>query len=247
MTDDPTPLDPDQVACPRCGAGVAVPCHTPTGAKARTIHVERRRLAAAGGTKQTQPPANPGPTRRGKSPATPEGRSKGGRKSAQDRRRRRAEQEAAVEAAQEEALREEAQRNAVRLAEDAVRFANDRAILRRQTLDAATRAAGRLLEALDGLQVVKLDEDGRPLTTPIERTDRDGRIRTIHVPDVRGAYSADTVERLAKVAASTLNSLRLEEGKPTGIQRNEDAGVTLDQASVDELLSWASANLPKGQ
>lgn len=253
MGDPPamTSLDPDQVACPTCHAAAGVPCHTPTGAKSRTIHVARRRLAA--NPDHDRPTTEQRKTPRAKArpgqkppPATRASRAKGGRKASQDRKRRRAEQAAAIEAETERKLREEAHANAVRLAEDAVRFEKDRAILKRQTLDAAGAAATRLVEALAGLQIVKLDDEGRPLTRPVETTDRDGRPRITHVPDVRGAYSASTVERLAKVAASTLNSLRLEEGKPTAHTRNSgDDDPALERASVEELIEWASANLPR--
>lgn len=247
-----TPLDPDQVACPKCGVAAGVPCRTPAGAKARTIHVARRRAAA--NPDHDRPTTERRPTRRKAKgrpgqkppPATRASRAKGGQKASQDRKRRRAEQDAATEAETEKQLREEAHANAVRLAEDAVRFANDRAILKRQTLDAATAAAARLLEALAGLQVVKLDDEQRPMTRPVEGTDRDGRRRITQVPDVRGAYSAATVERLAKVAASTLNSLRLEEGKPTTHTRTSgEADQVLEAASVAELIEWAGANLPR--
>lgn len=257
MTDTPTPLDPDEVACPKCEAPAGSVCLTPTGRKSRTIHVERRRAAAGEPDNRSQVERKPRSTRTRKSPATPEGRSKGGKTAAQARRRRRAEQEAAIAEETERKLREEAEANAVRLAEDAVRYADDRALLKRQTLDAARSAATRLLESLDGLRrPAGFDDQGKPRTVPVElfTTEKGKRVRVLEQDgtpavrdeiDVVGWYGADTVERLAKVAASTLNSLRLEEGKATGIEerRGPNPVEALGEAGVDELLEWAARNL----
>lgn len=248
MSDD-RPLDPDEVRCPKCGADPGDVCRQPNGDRARTIHVLRRRAVD-----DPPPAARPAKTphrTRDKPPDsstfTSETASAAARKSAQERRRRRAEAAAQVEAKREAAEREAIELEAERLARDAVQYDRDRAILRRHTLDAASKAYERLLEGLDGLQVVKLDEDGRPISRPVETVDRNGRQVVRNLPDVRGAYSSDTVERLAKIAASTLVSLRLEEDKPTGITRQTgDTGAAdkLGEAGVAELIAWASENLP---
>jgi hypothetical protein len=246
---DPTPLDPDQILCRRCESPAGVPCQTPTGARSRSIHVERRRDAAAGVIPQPKQPRDKRGSTSRKSPATPEGRAKGGQRAAQERRRRRSEAAAAVEAAREAAEREAIEREATKLAEDAVRYERDRAILRRQTLDAAGLAYDRLIEGLRGVQRINVDDEGKPQTRPEEYVDRHGDARVREVPDVRGAYPAATVERLAKIAASTLVSLRLEEEKPTGIVRSEGDGSSpaeiLGRAGVEELLAWATDNLPR--
>lgn len=245
---EPTPLDPDEVACPRCKVAAHVPCQTAAGRKSRTIHLERRRATVE------QPAA-----KRRQPPATRESRAKGGKATGQARRRRRAEQDAAIAAAEEAALRERAEQNAARMAADAVRYADDRALLRRQTLDAAARSTTRLLESLDNLRRPRgFDDDGKPTTVPVElfTTEKGIRRRVVEADgtpavreeiDVVGWYPADTVERLAKVAASTLNSLRLEEGKATGIEerRGPDPVEALGEAGVDELLEWAHRNLPR--
>lgn len=248
---DPTPLDPDEVTCPRCTSGPGVPCRRPNGDKSPTIHVARRRNAAAG---ITGPSASS--PRRSKIREKPAGASTfdsksataAAKKSAQTRARRKAELAAKREAARERLEAEALEAEAVKLAEDASRFSRDRAILRRQTLDAASLAYTRLIEGLEGLQRVAVDQDGRPEVVAQEYEDREGRRRNRMVPDVRGAYPSSTVERLAKVAASTLLSLRLEEGKPSGILENrQDGGAAevLGSAGVDELLAWAGENLPR--
>jgi hypothetical protein len=248
---DPTPLDPDEVACPRCASGPGVPCRRPNGDKSPTIHVARRRNAAAGikappASSPREPKIREKPP--GSSSFTKESAAAAARKSAQTRARRKAEAAAAREAARERLEREALEAEAQKLAEDAVRFSRDRAILRRQTLDAASLSYTRLIEGLEGLQRIQVDSDGRPVTVAEEYEDREGRTRTRMVADLRGAYPASVVERLAKVAASTLLSLRLEEGKPSGILENrQDTGAAevLGAAGVDELLQWASSNLPR--
>jgi hypothetical protein len=247
--DDPTPLDADEILCRRCESPAGVPCVTPSGARSRTVHIERRRDAAAGIVPQPKEPRGNARSTGRKSPATSEGRSKGGKASAQARRRRRAEAAAEIERQKEAALAAQIEAQAVRLAEDAARYASDRAILRRQTLDAAAKSYTRLIEGLDGLQRIECDKDGRPVKIAEEYEDREGRTKVRMVPDVRGAFPASHVERLAKIAASTLNSLRLEEGKPTGIhetQGGNGAADVLGQAGVEELVAWAAENLPPG-
>jgi hypothetical protein len=253
-TDNPAPLDPDEVECPKCLAPPTVPCRQPNGHRSRTVHMARRHAAARG--ERTVPRANltqrPAPKKRKAQGGTfnPETASAAARKSAQARKRRAAEAAAQIEAKREEAERIALENEAVKLAEDAVRYAKDRAIVRRQVLDAALKAHARLIESLEGLQVVKLDEDGRPELAAIELDEQDseGRPKVRHVPDVRGAYSAATIERLAKVAASTLNGLRLEEGKATGIQGNDaSTSAVLGEAGVEELLEYARKNLPQSE
>ena len=232
-------LDPDQVPCPRCGMGPGQVCRQPDGNRARAIHAARRRAADA-------PPANPTQTRHGGKRFDSASASAAARRSAQERRRRAAENAAAVEAARAQAEADALEAEAQQLAADATRYARDRAILRRKVLDAAQLATTRLVESLEGLERAQVDDDGRVVRTAVERPDRNGVPRQIEVPDMRGWASADTVERLARSASLTLNSLRLEEGKPTGIERHEGTGgtaATLGEAGVSELIAWAAGNL----
>lgn len=244
MTDKPAPLDPDEVACPKCEAPAGSPCRQPNGERARAIHVPRRRLALNGGHKINRPAPKRNP-RAGDSPATAEGRSKGGKIAQQNRRRRKAELAAAIAEQIEQEEQRAIKERADALAADAARYATDRAVLRRHVLDATTKAYEQLIAGLDGIQRVEVDADGRPQVTAQEYEDNEGRTRTRIVPDVRGAYSASHVERLAKIAASTINSLRLEEGKPTGITETQSGTVAaqLGEAGVTELLTWAEQNL----
>lgn len=249
MTDNPTPLDPDEITCRKCLANPGEVCRQPNGDKARTIHAVRRRDAADGNPPAVSPVKTPSKMRtKPKTSSTfdSDKASAAGRKSAQERRRRRAEAEAALEAKREEAQRRKVEEEAERLAADALRFERDRAILKRHVLDGALKAYAKLIEGLDGLQRVELDDDGRPCLTPREFVNARGDRGVRDVPDVRGAYSAEHVERIAKVAASALNSLRLEEGKPTGINRNEggdQVAEALGEAGVRDLVEWASQNL----
>lgn len=255
MTDEPTPLDPDQVACRKCHADPGEVCRRPNGDKSPTVHVVRRRDAAAGGV-----PAHPADSAQrpklrdkpaGSSTFTSETASAAAKASAQERRRRAAEIAAAAEekraAAEAAALEEQAEA----LALDSVRHELDRRLVRAQALKATRLAAARLIEGLEGLQVVELDGDRRPVTRPIEYEDeRTGKTKTREVPDVRGAYSAATLERLAKVYTTTLQALRLEEGKPTGIHENRDGGDSaldvLGETGFEELIAFARDNLPPG-
>lgn len=235
---EPTPLDPDQVRCRRCGQEPGSPCRQPNNAVAREIHVVRRRDAVNGGP----PPPVAKPKRRpGKSNLTPAARAKGNKASAQARRRRAAELAAEVEAARVEAAREAIEREAAKLAEDASRYARDRAVLRRHVLDGAARSYERLLESLRDVRRVQLDDDGRVVTEPIEHWKGDRLIR-VETPIVRGGWEPADVERIAKVAAAALNSLRLEEGKPTGIERVEGPESDLQSLDLDELVRYAKGD-----
>ena len=239
MTEQLEPLDPDLAYCTRCKAEPGDVCRTPRGEQAASIHAERRRRAAAGLDRVDRP-------RTGVTPPPADARSKGGKATAQARRRRKAELAAETEQRRADLERAALEREADALAADAARYANDRAKLRRKVLDGASIAYDRLIESLEGLERVKVDDEGKPYTRAEEYEDRDGRTRQREVPDVRGAYSAATAERIAKVAASALVSLRLEEGKPTGITElaTGQASEVLGAAGVDELLAWAGANLP---
>lgn len=248
--DSPNALDPDEVVCPKCHALPNEVCRKPSGERAPSIHLARRRAAAAGQVTPADPAPPPQRPRRTK----PEGSatfdsataSAAARKSAQERRRRANEAAAAVEAARETAQREAIEAEAVKLAEDAVAYQRDRALVRRQVLDTTRKAFERLQESLDGMETVKLDRDGRPETTVVERTDREGRPRNVTIPDVRGAFPAKTIESLAKVAASTLQNLRLEEGKATEIHGGGTSPAdVLGETGVDDLLRYAEAKLPR--
>lgn len=245
MTTPGDRLDPDQVQCPTCGVDPGAVCRQPSGRRARAIHRTRRRAADRG--EVAVPRAKPKQTRPGRSNLTPEDRAKGARASAQARRRRAAEVAARVEQQRAEAEAAALEAEAAKLAEDATRYARDRATLTRKVLDAATGATNRLIESLDGIERPDLDDEGVVVTRPVEKWDTKAeRMRVIEVPLVRGWASADTIERLARSAAATLNSLRLEEGKPTGINRDEGSGRTaevLGETGVGELLTWAADNL----
>jgi hypothetical protein len=267
---DATPLDPDEVRCRKCGSNPGEVCRYPNGDRARAVHAIRRRDAANGGT-PAQPENDPQrPTiddlpakirekAAGSSTFTSESASAAAKRSAQERRRRRAEAAAQVEAKREQAQREALEQEAEALARDAVRYDRDRALLKRQTLDAAGKAYTRLIDGLEHLRRPRgFDADGKPETDTIETyrikegkrervLEADGTPATHEEVAIVGAYDAGTLERLAKIAASTLISLRLEEDKPTGITRDdgrETAADVLGAAGVDELLSWAKGNLP---
>lgn len=258
MSEEPIPLDPDEVKCPRCKSAPSVPCVTAAGAKSRTVHMERRRLAATG--KREQPRAKRSTTGSRKSPGTPEGRSKGAKAANQARARRRAEAAALAEQMREEAEAEALAREAQSLAEDAVKYDKDRAVVRRQTLTAAQLAGERLVEGLTHMNRPRsFDENGMPSTRTeevyrtvkgkrVRETDADGTPTTREVPDNVGWYTVDKLEALAKVAAATLNAVRLEEGKPTGILRNQgdtgrDPAEVLGAAGIRELAAFAVENL----
>lgn len=238
------PLDPDQVPCRRCGSPAGEVCRQPDGSVARSIHVARRRDAAGGG--DPVPDAKPKRTPRpGKSNLTDEARRKGAQKSAQERRRRKAELSAQVEARRAAAEQAAIDAEAQALAEDAARYAKDRAVLRRLTLTNAVKVSTRLEEHLDALKRVPVDEGGRVETIPVEHRTKDGIPYVVETADVRGWASVEDVERLAKAAAQTLNSVRLEEGKPTGIeeQRGGAAADRLGDVGVADLIEYARRTL----
>jgi hypothetical protein len=256
----PPPLDADEVVCPHCQAGVAQVCRKPNGDRAEAVHVARRRLAAAGGTvKPTKPARKRAP---GKSPATAEGRSKGGKAAAQARRRRRAEINARAEQMKADALKAAEEQAAANLADDAIRYDTDRAILRRHVLDAAALATARLVEGLAHTRRPRgFDDEGLPAVKGVEVfrvekgvrrrvVDADGTPAVEEVVDMVGWWGTSDVERLGKIAAQALVSLRLEEGKPTGITETQgNGGATaeiLGEAGVDDLVAWATRNLRPG-
>lgn len=250
MTDHSQPLDPDEITCRTCDAAPGEVCRQPNGRKAREIHVQRRRDAAAGNRPQPTDKREP----RGPSPATPEGRSKGGRRTAQERKRRASEIAAAVEEQRAQAEAAAIEEEARKLAEDASRYARDRAELRRLTLSNALKGAERLGEAIRDLRRVELDDEGKPKTTPVEVFDKEGMPVYDKAGDrvireeliVRGYVSARDVETLSKAAAQQLASVRLEEGKPTGILEQQGAGQTRDllgEAGVRELIEFAAREL----
>ncbi len=257
----PDPLDPDLVRCPKatCPAGPGEVCRTPSGKKAARIHPERRRLAAAGGVERSR--ANVEQTS-GKSkpvPATKASRSKGGKAASQARRRRRAEIEAQAEQLRVEEERRVAAEHAEQLAQDALRYTRDRATLKRHVLDSALKAHERLVESLVHLHApAGYDEEGRPRTKPVElfTTERGVRKRVVDAdgtpavreePDVVGYWSVQQVESLAKAAGAALNSLRLEEGKATGITaETSGAAANLGDEGVAKLIEYAQQNLDPG-
>ena len=250
---DPAPLDPDEVACPRCHAAAAIECRRPDGSKSNHVHAARRAAAV----KLSSPnPTQPADKPKRKSPATPEGRRKAAATQAQNRRRRRAEIAAEIEAARAKAEAEATADEARRLTEDAAAYTRDRAALRRKALDAADASVVALLESLRDRRRVRLDEHGKPRTIKVELFDPrtklpafgpDGQRLLADEADEVGAVDEGQIERLAKVWTATLGALRLEEGKPTGIFEQTGAGGVADvlgDAGVDELVAWASKNLP---
>lgn len=258
MSETPAPLDADEVACPKstCLADPGIPCRTPSGKKAARIHPERLRLAAAGGIHdhdQANDKRGTGTPR--KSPGTKASRSKGGKAAAQARRRRRSEIEARAEQLRVEEERKAAEAEAQRLAEDAIRYSKDRALVKRNLLDVTLRSSEALLEAIRDRKRVVLDEEGRARTTPVEVFDDYGvRVRhpeteepiTREVVDVRGYVSAADLDRLAKVLASSVTTLRLEEGKATGITEERTGGAAaLGDEGVAKLIEYAQANLTR--
>lgn len=249
MTDEPPvePLDPDEIRCPKCGADPGEVCRQPNSKVAATIHVARRRAA----NRANRSPSEPRP-----SPATAEGRSLGGKRAGQERRRRKAELAAAIEQKRAEAEARAIDDEAAKLAADAARYATDRAILKRATLDNALATAHALGTTIRDLRRLELDEDGTPRTTPVEVFDRktglpvfDGQGDRVveERPIAKGYTSPGDVETLSKAAAQQLASVRLEEGKPTGIDQHLGTGGAreiLGDAGVRELLEFAEQHLP---
>lgn len=199
-----TPKDPDEITCPRCHSGPGVICRMPSGRKSPRIHAERRYAA--------NPQARPKyPTT---SPATAEGRSKGGKRSGEKRRSRRSTIADYVAQARADAILDAADN----LAADAVRYDRERMALKAMTLEAARKAAARLIEALEGYWRVELDDDGKPKYENVEMTGKDGRPTVARILARRGSYSPDDLKALTVAARQTLEMLRLEEGSATSRQ-----------------------------
>lgn len=250
MTDDLEPdeeLDPDQIACRKCGSPVGEVCRQPNGKVAASIHAIRRRDANRGNRSTSEPRP---------SPATAEGRSKGGKAAAQERRRRKSELSAQVEARRAAAEQAAIEAQAEALAIDAARYAVDRAKLRRATLDNALGAAVALGETIRDLAKLELDDEGKVKTTPVEVFDRktglpvfdkDGERVMDQEPIRKGYTRPGDVETLSKAAAQQLASVRLEEGRPTGIEQRIGEGSArelLGDVGVRELLEFAESHLP---
>lgn len=254
------PLDPDQTACPKCQADPGDVCRQPNGRKARTVH-DARRKAARNPHRATPPAKRPKPPNAGN--LTAADRAKGGKATAQARRRRRAELEAAAEAKRAEAEAAAIDTEAERVAADAARYAKDRQRVQRRVLDATAAVAERTVDAAENmLRPAGYDDDGRPRTAKVEaytvnrrtgeRTrvvDPTGAPVVEERPDLIGYHSPEDVDRLTRALGSVVNALRLEEGKPTGITRDDTAGASavdkLGEAGVEELVEWAARNLPR--
>lgn len=234
MTDTPEPLDPDQVACPRCGAAPGEVCRYPSGAKAHKIHDARR--AAVVGTDKVAAENTAKRRRAG---------SKGARAKNARQRKDRDTVAAIVGARRAEALIEEAER----LGFEAVEVDKRRMALRRLALDNALRAGARLAMILDDYREVATDDLGRPLRIPIEktRTETDDRGREILIREVeeeldrRGIYGPDDAKALSTVFGTMIDKVRLEEGSATS--RTELAGLgstdDLRDLSDDELRAFS--------
>lgn len=199
------PLDPDQVACPTCHAPAGKVCRTPTGGKAKALHVARRRLAA------DKPSASRRP-----SPATPAGRRKGspagGRTTADKRKRDATTVRAIVGEVRATALLD----RAVEIGQAAARWDARRMALKTLALDDALEAAALLGEYLEAARRVRLDPlTGRPMTVPVEETDREGRPRTVERPDARGYVTTTEIRELADTVTKLVGVVRLEEGSTT--------------------------------
>lgn len=249
MTDEPLEpeVGPDEIKCRKCGADEGDVCRQPNGKVAASIHVVRRRDAE----RANRTPSEPRP-----SPGTSEGRSRGGKRAAQERRRRKSELAAQVEAKRVAAENAAIENEAERLAADAARYATDRNLLRRATLENALASAGALGECLRDLRRLELDAEGFPKTQGVEVFDRktglpvfdpSGERVIEQVPIVKGYTTPQNVETLSKAAAQQLVSVRLEEGKPTGIHEHlGDGGASkiLGDAGVRELLEFAERHLP---
>lgn len=231
MSDETPTLDPDEVACPRCQAEPGQVCRAPSGKRAKTVHRERRDSAASTPRK---------PPRKGKrnagtiTKATAAARA---RKAAQARKRRNNEARAKAEAQRERAERLAAEELAHERAADVVAFDRARMLLKREILDTTSDLWERLRTAARGLQRVALDEEGRVAYRTVERFVNDRQVLRL-VPDVRGAYSAADVLRLAQAAGLSLDKLRLEQGEPTEHHRH-DGGRDLGDLSDAELRTFS--------
>lgn len=256
MTEPVEPLDPDQIACRKCHAQPGEVCRQPDGSRARQIHTPRRRDAAAGKIPQLPDKSEP----QGPSPATPEGRSKGGKASAQARRRRQSEIAARVEAQRAAAEEAALQAEAEKLAKSAAQYAHDRAELRRLTLGNALKSAQALDEAITHRRrPVGFTEDGKPRTVQIEvfdqktglpAFDKEGERVLREEVELVGWHSIDTIVDLSKAAAQNLASVRLEEGKPTGIHEHQTGGAAeiLGEHETAALIAFAAQHFtePEG-
>ena len=227
MTD--TPLDPDQVTCPRCHAEPGQVCRDPHGKRTRRVHAARR--AAAGGKPETP---NPG---------TRESRSKAGKATAARRRKDRATVAAVVGEARARALLARAEE----LGADAVKWDADRMTLKRLVLDTALGTWSQLGAAVEAYKRVQLGEDDRPLKLPVEVTTMtdDGKGGQVErreireVLDVRGSYGPDDVKALATAAGIALDKVRLEEGSATSRSEVVGAHEPLTGLSDAELKAFA--------
>jgi hypothetical protein len=234
-------LDPDQIKCRRCFAAPGKPCVTPTGARAQVIHKVRKRDA------RPDEPQTPSPHGRG---FTSEQASAAAKSAAQSRRRRKAETEARAEEIRVQLEREKLEAEATRLARDASRYADQRAKLKALVLDVAVAAFDATHEALTHQRRIVMDDEGRPIkvTKEIIMLDEDGNgVRElVEVPDERGYATAKDAASLMAAAAASLDKVRLEEDKPTGIHRNQTVDATdaalaeqLGKEGVDRLIEAA--------
>lgn len=222
------PLDPDQVKCPRCFSEPGDPCRTPTGARAQKLHAARKRA--------TRPDAEQTPVH-GRA-FTSEQASEAAKISQQNRRRRRAELEAQAEEMRVQLEREKLEREAVRLARDAARYADQRAKLKALVLDTAVVAFEAAHESLTHQRRVMTDGEGRvvKVTKEVLMLDEDGNTKRemVEVPDERGYATAKDAASLMAAAAASLDKVRLEEDKPTGIHRNQTVDAS-DTALAEQL------------
>lgn len=227
--DNTRPLDPDEIACPRCHAQPGEVCRDPRGRKAKRLHTARR--AAAAGTPPLDPNANTGQFDADRARAAG---SAGGSKSAESKRRRAERIREEREARELAALSE----RAAELANDAARYDRQRSELRDRVFRVAAKAWQRAEQALDGLQVTKLDEDGRPALI-VRELETDGGERVLRrMLDKRGAFTPADVKAIMTAAAIALDKLRLEEGKPTsriGMTEEPDRGDPVEELGSERL------------
>lgn len=223
MTDTPSPLDPDLVACPRCSAEPGVVCREPNGRKAKRLHAARR-VAATGQRPPPRATAPDGPSR--------EARSKGGKATAEAR----AEARRLFEQLLGRVRARELEERAGELAEDALRWDRDRMTVRRLVLDAALVASSTFVESLEGYRRVRLDpESGRPVMVAVE-----GPRGVTMQPDYRGGgWGPDDVKATAAAYSTAIEKLRLEEGSATS--RSEHVSRPGGQPTDDELAELARA------
>lgn len=240
-------LDPDEVTCPTCNADPGAVCTTPTGARSKTVHAARRRAAAAAPADER--PASVAvrkPRGKGKPPpATRESRAKGARAANEAKRARIAEVRELVGEIRARAIVERAET----LAANAVRFDQDRMLVKRLALDATIVAGATFVEALEGYRRLRLDEEGRPIVVSVEtdEVDHDGRRKPPRRQlDTRGAFSPDDVKALAVAWGVSLDKLRLEEGSSTSRSEHvfEPGALSkMDTAQLVELAGRADTAL----